>query len=65
MRWKYEGVDFEPAGKEHSASGGSRDTGNELAEEIFDKQPPVHQMYEFVTKTVQRYLQVLEKTPLL
>jgi len=50
MRWKYEGVDFEPAGKEHSASGGSRDTGNELAEEIFDKQPPVHQMYEFVTK---------------
>ncbi len=50
MRWEYEGVDFEPAGKEHSASGGSRDTGNELAEEIFDKQPPVHQMYEFVTK---------------
>jgi len=49
MRWN-EGVDFEPAGKEHSASGGSRDTGNELAEEIFDKQPPVHQMYEFVTK---------------
>lgn len=50
MRWKYEGVDFEPAGKEHSASGGSRDTGNELAEEIYDKEPPVHQMYEFVTK---------------
>ena len=50
MRWKYEGVDFEPAGKEHSASGGSRDTGNELAEKIFDKEPPVHQMYEFVTK---------------
>ncbi|MFB6202927.1 MAG: lysine--tRNA ligase [Candidatus Nanohaloarchaea archaeon] len=50
MRWKYEGVDFEPAGKEHSAAGGSRDTGNELAEQIFDKEPPVHQMYEFVTK---------------
>lgn len=50
MRWEYEGVDFEPAGKEHSASGGSRDTGNELAEKIFDKEPPVHQMYEFVTK---------------
>ncbi|MFB6213396.1 MAG: lysine--tRNA ligase [Candidatus Nanohaloarchaea archaeon] len=50
MRWKYEGVDFEPAGKEHSAAGGSRDTGNELAEKIFDKEPPVHQMYEFVTK---------------
>lgn len=50
MRWDYEGVDFEPAGKEHSASGGSRDTGNELAREIYDKEPPVHQMYEFVTK---------------
>jgi lysyl-tRNA synthetase class 1 len=50
MRWEYEGVDFEPAGKEHSASGGSRDTGNEVAEKIFDKEPPVHQMYEFVTK---------------
>jgi lysyl-tRNA synthetase class 1 len=50
MRWKYEGVDFEPAGKEHSASGGSRDTGNELSERIFDKESPVHQMYEFVTK---------------
>ena len=50
MRWKYEDVHFEPAGKEHSAAGGSRDTGNELAEEIYDKKPPVHQMYEFVTK---------------
>ena len=50
MRWSYEGVDCEPAGKEHSASGGSRDTGNELAEEIFNISPPVHQMYEFVTK---------------
>jgi len=50
MRWDYEDVHFEPAGKEHSAAGGSRDTGNELAEEIYDKEPPVHQMYEFVTK---------------
>ncbi|MFB6204525.1 MAG: lysine--tRNA ligase [Candidatus Nanohaloarchaea archaeon] len=50
MRWEYEGVDFEPAGKEHSAAGGSRDTGNELARKIYDKEPPVHQMYEFVTK---------------
>ncbi|NMI89026.1 lysine--tRNA ligase [Nanohaloarchaea archaeon] len=50
MRWKYEQVNFEPAGKEHSAAGGSRDTGNELSEKIYDKEPPVHQMYEFVTK---------------
>ncbi len=50
MRWKYEGVDFEPAGKEHSAAGGSRDTANELVTEVFDGEVPVHQMYEFVTK---------------
>ncbi|MFQ3275673.1 MAG: lysyl-tRNA synthetase class 1 [Candidatus Nanohaloarchaea archaeon] len=50
MRWHYEGVNFEPAGKEHSASGGSRDTANELVQEVFDDEYPVHQMYEFVTK---------------
>jgi len=50
MRWFYEGVDFEPAGKEHSASGGSRDTANEIVREIYGMEPPVHQMYEFVTK---------------
>jgi lysyl-tRNA synthetase class 1 len=50
MRWKYEGVDFEPAGKEHSAAGGSRDTANELVQEIYEGEYPVHQMYEFVTK---------------
>ncbi len=50
MRWKYEEVDFEPAGKEHSASGGSRDTANEIVTEVFNGRIPVHQMYEFVTK---------------
>ncbi|MFB6145455.1 MAG: lysine--tRNA ligase [Candidatus Nanohaloarchaea archaeon] len=50
MRWHYEGVDFEPAGKEHSAAGGSRDTANELIREVYGDEPPVHQMYEFVTK---------------
>ncbi|MFB6292070.1 MAG: lysine--tRNA ligase [Candidatus Nanohaloarchaea archaeon] len=50
MRWEYEGVDFEPAGKEHSAAGGSRDTANEIVREVYDKEPPVHQMYEFVTR---------------
>lgn len=50
MRWFYEGVDFEPAGKEHSAAGGSRDTANELVQEIYSGHVPVHQMYEFVTK---------------
>ncbi|MFB6182903.1 MAG: lysine--tRNA ligase [Candidatus Nanohaloarchaea archaeon] len=50
MRWHYEGVTFEPAGKEHSAAGGSRDTANEIVQEVFDDDYPVHQMYEFVTK---------------
>lgn len=50
MRWSYEGVNFEPAGKEHSAAGGSRDTANKLVQEVFDGEFPVHQMYEFVTK---------------
>ncbi len=50
MRWHYEGVNFEPAGKEHSASGGSRDTANELVKEVYGDEYPVHQMYEFVTK---------------
>ncbi|MFB6245151.1 MAG: lysine--tRNA ligase [Candidatus Nanohaloarchaea archaeon] len=50
MRWHYEGVDFEPAGKEHSAAGGSRDTANEIVREIYGDEPPVHQMYEFVTR---------------
>lgn len=50
MRWYYEGVDFEPAGKEHSAAGGSRDTANEIVQKIYRDEPPVHQMYEFVTK---------------
>lgn len=50
MRWFYEDVDFEPAGKEHSASGGSRDTANELVGEVWGGKVPVHQMYEFVTK---------------
>lgn len=50
MRWSYESVDFEPAGKEHSASGGSRDTANEIVREVYGMEPPVHQMYEFVTK---------------
>ncbi len=50
MRWHYESVDFEPAGKEHSAAGGSRDTANEIVREVYGDEPPVHQMYEFVTR---------------
>jgi lysyl-tRNA synthetase class 1 len=49
MRWKYENVDFEPAGKEHSGSGGSRDTGNELFKALYNEEPPVALKYDFIT----------------
>jgi len=49
MRWKYEDVDFEPAGKEHSTSGGSRDTGNEIFKALYKKEPPIALKYDFIT----------------
>lgn len=35
MRWAHFKVDFEPAGKDHLAAGGSYDTGREIVEKIF------------------------------
>ncbi len=49
MRWFYENVSFEPAGKEHSVEGGSRTTGQEIIREVYGEEPPVYQMYDFVT----------------
>ena len=48
MRWHYEKVEFEPAGKEHSTPGGSRTTSNEMVQEIWKRKPPVHLMYDFI-----------------
>lgn len=48
MRWKYEGVDFEPAGKDHHSEGGSFDTAKETSREIFGHEPPVTFQYDFV-----------------
>lgn len=48
MRWKIEGVDFEPGGKDHSSPGGSYDVSSVIAKEIFDIKPPVFKGYEFV-----------------
>ncbi len=48
MRWKFYGVDFEPGGKEHSTPGGSRDTSSIISKEIFNYEPPIYQMYDFV-----------------
>lgn len=48
MRWMYEGVDFEPGGKDHASPGGSYDTSRVIAEKIFGIQAPVFMGYEFI-----------------
>ncbi len=48
MRWRYEGVDFEPGGKDHASPGGSYDTSKVIARKIFDIEPPLFQGYEFI-----------------
>ena len=48
MRWMYEGVDFEPGGKDHAAPGGSYDTSRVIAEKIFGIQAPLFKGYEFI-----------------
>ena len=48
MRWMYEGVDFEPGGKDHASPGGSYDTSRVIAEKIFGIKAPVFQGYEFI-----------------
>ena len=39
MRWAYEGVDCEPAGKDHHSAGGSFDTGGPIAREVYGCSP--------------------------
>jgi lysyl-tRNA synthetase class 1 len=48
MRWAYEGVDFEPGGRDHSSAGGSRDTGEIIARRIFGIEPPAYSVYESI-----------------
>ncbi|MFH1249193.1 MAG: lysine--tRNA ligase [archaeon] len=48
MRWNYEGVDFEPGGKEHSTPGGSRTTAKEIYETIYSKKAPLYLKYDFI-----------------
>jgi len=47
-RWKYESVDFEPGGIDHSVEGGSYTTAKEISKNVFGFEPPVYQFYEFV-----------------
>ena len=48
MRWKYEQVDFEPGGKDHSAPTGSYNNSKVIAKKIFGHEAPIYQGYEFI-----------------
>jgi len=49
MQWSKYDVDFESSGKEHQASGGSVDTAIPISKEIFNQEPPIQPMYEFIS----------------
>lgn len=49
MRWKEEGVDFEPAGKDHHSEGGSFDTARKIVTQVFGGEPPVTFQYDFIS----------------
>lgn len=48
MRWMFEGVDFEPGGKDHASPNGSYDTSKEISRAIFHYEAPIFQGYEFI-----------------
>jgi lysyl-tRNA synthetase class 1 len=48
MRWEYEKVDFEPAGKDHHSHGGSFDTARLVCKEAYDYDAPVSFRYDFI-----------------
>lgn len=49
MRWAHEGVDFEPAGKDHHSEGGSFDTAKLLCKDIYGVDAPVSFQYDFIS----------------
>jgi lysyl-tRNA synthetase class 1 len=49
LRWKYEDVDFEPGGIDHSVYGGSFTTAKEISREVFDFEPPIYQFYDWIS----------------
>ncbi|MDR2467981.1 MAG: lysine--tRNA ligase [Spirochaetaceae bacterium] len=48
MRWAYEQVDFEPAGKDHHSQGGSFDTSRLVSKHIYNYDAPVTFRYDFI-----------------
>ena len=50
MRWEYEKVDFEPAGKDHHSQGGSFDTARHVCKDVYGWDAPVTFRYDFIGK---------------
>lgn len=48
MRWKYEKVNFEPGGIDHSSPGGSYDTAKEISKMVFNYSPPIYTFYDWI-----------------
>jgi len=48
MRWEYEKVDFEPAGKDHHSQGGSFDTARHVCKDVYNWEAPVSFRYDFI-----------------
>ena len=48
MRWEYEKVDFEPAGKDHHSHGGSFDTARNVCKDVYNWDAPVSFRYDFI-----------------
>jgi lysyl-tRNA synthetase class 1 len=48
MRWNWERVDFEPGGKDHSTDGGSFDTAKQIVKKVWNREPPMYLMYDFI-----------------
>jgi lysyl-tRNA synthetase class 1 len=48
MRWEYEQVDFEPAGKDHHSQGGSFDTARHVCKDVYNWDAPVTFRYDFI-----------------
>jgi lysyl-tRNA synthetase class 1 len=48
MRWEYEKVDFEPAGKDHHSQGGSFDTAKFVCKDVYGWDAPVSFRYDFI-----------------
>ena len=48
MRWHHNKVDFESAGKDHFAAGGSVDTGRQIQTEVYKSEHPFGFCYEWI-----------------